>query len=326
MTVFGNTTEKRIAREADKIASLKEDVDAMSWNRIMEIGRQLQSRVDRSDDVAIGTELVAIAQSNISLALRLGIDPAPPENRMMSSGMEVFEGGLAETAIKDSGTGKMSAVPSGSAASSGRDASDQAAPLTFEPPATGAERGNDIDLYTLLSSSLPSVEAAAAAVAESSALPSSNLPAPVAPTAPIAKAEPSEKGEYPSLQSDEASDQTPQDTPEAVLVAIMGGPQATSLAVAGDPAAFEPAAAPDAVPGSDAAASPSAAGAESQPQPSDQEPSVDSEGSHRVKERGKHSKSPFGQFRNLYESRDGTLCVFEDEGGHVVAVNSSKLP
>ena len=33
----------------------------------------------------------------------------------------------------------------------------------------------------------------------------------------------------------------------------------------------------------------------------------------------------FARFRNLYESRDGGLCVFEDEHGHLVAVDSSKL-
>ncbi|MBS6975680.1 MAG: hypothetical protein KH158_08385, partial [Eggerthellaceae bacterium] len=33
----------------------------------------------------------------------------------------------------------------------------------------------------------------------------------------------------------------------------------------------------------------------------------------------------FARFRNLYESRDGSLCVFEDEHGHLVAVDASKL-
>ena len=33
----------------------------------------------------------------------------------------------------------------------------------------------------------------------------------------------------------------------------------------------------------------------------------------------------FSRFRNLYESRDGSLCVFEDEHGHLVAVDASKL-
>lgn len=33
----------------------------------------------------------------------------------------------------------------------------------------------------------------------------------------------------------------------------------------------------------------------------------------------------FARFRRLYESRDGGLCVFEDEHGHLVAVDASKL-
>ena len=42
--LFGNTPEKRIAREADKVASLKEDLDALSWGRVLDIGRELQSK------------------------------------------------------------------------------------------------------------------------------------------------------------------------------------------------------------------------------------------------------------------------------------------
>lgn len=33
----------------------------------------------------------------------------------------------------------------------------------------------------------------------------------------------------------------------------------------------------------------------------------------------------FSQFRNVYESRDGRLCVFEDDAGHLVAVKASRL-
>lgn len=33
----------------------------------------------------------------------------------------------------------------------------------------------------------------------------------------------------------------------------------------------------------------------------------------------------FAQFKNVYESRDGKLCVFEDEAGHIVAVNAKRL-
>lgn len=97
--MFGNTAEKRIAREADKVASMKEDLDALSWGRVLDIGKQLQAK--GSDETDLGAELVSIAQANLSLATRLGIDPAPPESRVMASGMEIVEGGLAEAALED---------------------------------------------------------------------------------------------------------------------------------------------------------------------------------------------------------------------------------
>lgn len=37
------------------------------------------------------------------------------------------------------------------------------------------------------------------------------------------------------------------------------------------------------------------------------------------------SRKRFARFRHLYESRDGALCVFEDEHGHLMAVDASKL-
>lgn len=36
-------------------------------------------------------------------------------------------------------------------------------------------------------------------------------------------------------------------------------------------------------------------------------------------------KAEMSCFKTLYESRDGGLCLFEDEKGHLVAVNASKL-
>ena len=40
--MFSTSTAKRVAREAEKIVSLKEDMDAVSWTRVLEIGNQLQ--------------------------------------------------------------------------------------------------------------------------------------------------------------------------------------------------------------------------------------------------------------------------------------------
>ena len=120
--LFDNTPEKRIAREADKVASLKEDLDAISWGRVLEIGKQLQGK--GAAEAELGAELVSIAQSNLSLATRLGIDPAPLENRVMASGVKIVEGGLAQAAIDASrvpvGSGAASPSPTASRGEAGR--------------------------------------------------------------------------------------------------------------------------------------------------------------------------------------------------------------
>lgn len=96
--MFGGSTEKRVAREVERIVSLKEDLDARSWSRVLEIGRLLE----RADDEALaerGSELASIAQSNLSLRSRLGVGFQTSSAQMMASGMEVFEGGLAAAAL-----------------------------------------------------------------------------------------------------------------------------------------------------------------------------------------------------------------------------------
>ena len=69
--MFSTSTAKRVAREAEKIVSLKEDMDAVSWTRVLEIGNQLQEGVDEAERVSLARELVSIAQSNRSLYTRL---------------------------------------------------------------------------------------------------------------------------------------------------------------------------------------------------------------------------------------------------------------
>ena len=101
--MFSTSTAKRVAREAEKIVSLKEDMDAVSWTRVLEIGNQLQEGVEEAERIALARELVSIAQTNRSLYTRLGIDPAPAPSRVMASGIEVMEGGLAEAAIEERG-------------------------------------------------------------------------------------------------------------------------------------------------------------------------------------------------------------------------------
>lgn len=100
--MFKSSAEKRVLRDADKIVSLKEDMDALSWNRVLELGKQLQEdEITASDRAECARELVTIAQSNLSLSIRLGIDPDPAPSHIMASGVEVIEGGMAEAALEE---------------------------------------------------------------------------------------------------------------------------------------------------------------------------------------------------------------------------------
>lgn len=94
------TAEMRVVREADKIVSMKENVDALSWGRVLEIGKQLPAVETDEERNELSRELIAIAQANVSLSLRLGIDPAPSEGRVMASGVEIVDGGLAAAAME----------------------------------------------------------------------------------------------------------------------------------------------------------------------------------------------------------------------------------
>lgn len=97
--MFRSGAEKRIVREADRIVSMKENVDALSWGRVLAIGKELQRAHPRGAEAGLARELVGIAQSNLSLTSRLGIDPHPADEQIMASGVEMVEGGLAEAAL-----------------------------------------------------------------------------------------------------------------------------------------------------------------------------------------------------------------------------------
>lgn len=314
--VFGNSPEKRIAREADKVASLKEDLDALSWSRVLDIGKLLQTgRGDASD---LGAELVSIAQSNISLANRLGVAPAS-ENLVMASGIEVLEGGLAEAAAENPTPTEVAA--SGSVAHVVAASVEDAAPVnvpvsreegadaegeTFDPqgPTAGVVLRSMTDLPCVLPP-LPNLqekpaEAATGELVESEVEPVvESAPEPESVPVPVPEVEP--EPEPTPVSTPPMID--PDDT--APLPVVVASPAA-------DPAANEVAPAevpvPEAVaPVPDQQEVPCAAPEPEQPADA---PSV----SERV-----------SRFRNLYESRDGSLCVFEDEHGHLVAVDASKL-
>lgn len=314
--MFGKSTEKRVAREADKIVSLKEDMDAISWTRVLEIGKLLQEGVEEADRVALARELVSIAQSNRSLYTRLGIEPAPAPARVMASGIEVLEGGLAEAAIEE----RVEQVEK-------RALPPVAVPSPVEPEPR-ADEPSEIDFQAaevqvecdLVAKNDPDeddfAEAAQAAAGELAPA-AEPVQAPV-PAPQPAPAEPESEPGKPltideliaaATQLEEAVDEL-----EAAAAEI------------DEPAASEaPAASDDAT----APLQPVAAAPESVPQPEPQQTSEPEPAPHpepQAKPQPKLAKKRrFARFRNLYESRDGGLCVFEDEHGHLVAVDSSKL-
>lgn len=314
--MFGKSTEKRVAREADKIVSLKEDMDAISWTRVLEIGKLLQEGVEEADRVALARELVSIAQSNRSLYTRLGIEPAPAPARVMASGIEVLEGGLAEAAIEE----RVEQVEK-------RALPPVAVPSPVEPEPR-ADEPSEIDFQAaevqvecdLVAKNDPDeddfAEAAQAAAGELAPA-AEPVQAPV-PAPEPAPAEPESEPGKPltideliaaATQLEEAVDEL-----EAAAAEIDEPAASEAPAASDDPTApMQPvAAAPESVP---------------QPEPqqtSEPEPAPPPE--PQAKPQPKLAKKRrFARFRNLYESRDGGLCVFEDEHGHLVAVDSSKL-
>ena len=241
--MFSTSTAKRVAREAEKIVSLKEDMDTVSWTRVLEIGNQLQENVDEAERVSLARELVSIAQSNRSLYTRLG--------------------GLAEAAIEKRG-----------------DRGGRRPPIIEAPsiePEVFVEEPSETDFQ------------AAGVQAECDL---------------VAKNDPDESD---FIEAAEAVARV--DSPSAPLSA---DPEPVDPAPVAEPAAQVEATKPE---------EPSSTQPQQEPRP---EPEPKPESVAAPKEKPPRQRR-FARFRNLYESRDGGLCVFEDEHGHLVAVDSSKL-
>lgn len=304
--MFGKSTEKRVAREADKIVSLKEDMDAISWTRVLEIGKLLQEGVAEADRVALARELVSIAQSNRSLYTRLGIEPAPVPARVMASGIEVLEGGLAEAAIEE----RVEQVEKRALPPVAVPSPAEPEPRADEPSETDFQAAEVQVECDLVAKNDPDeddfAEAAHAATAGEPA------PEPVQAPAPAPEPEPDKPLTIDELiaaatQLEEAVDEL-----EAAAAEIDEPAASEAPATSDDPT--EP-------------LQPVAAAPESAPQPEQTpEPEPEPQPEPQAKPQPKLAKKRrFARFRNLYESRDGGLCVFEDEHGHLVAVDSSKL-
>jgi hypothetical protein len=68
------TTEKAIIRNADRLVSAKENLDALSWSRVEEIADRLRGgSVGAAECADLARELIAIAQANKSALGKLGL-------------------------------------------------------------------------------------------------------------------------------------------------------------------------------------------------------------------------------------------------------------
>lgn len=370
------STEKKVAREADRIVSMKEDVDALSWGRVLEIGKLLRERAVDDEQSECARELVTIAQSNISLANRLGIDSTSPTSGVMASGMEIVEGGYAEAGLRDAVCDEPASVASEEAeeppspeAAASPSADEGEGQRAEEPPSAGkiASEGSRASGEPIVKATtridrppleLPDIELPLPAGHRAGSAMPPALAKPPAPATASASTElpfveavfplPSDAdAREPIVSADDAGGRPTPATGERGEQP-MPSPEGQGTPEPAAEACDRPAPAPDgcARPAFDAeepAASASPSAAQPAPVPCEDpvepcdpvaaeepnrcaagEPAPDgAEGAERSR---RHvPKERFARFRRLYESQDGGLCVFEDEHGHLVAVDASKL-
>ncbi len=339
--MFGNTTEKRIVREADKIISLKEDVDALSWGRVLEIGKRLQDLESEGEAGDLAREVVTIAQSNLSLEVKLGIDPVPSNAGTMASGVKVIEGGLAEAVL----------IEQRERSSGGHDghaedmAEREAVPgPSSGPTACGPESATAEDVRAVL----PSVAFSTFDEELDAFFDDPSQPAPAAIDGLLkndaALAEDAGCGDAEDESAAERVLWEPEETAEREPQAAAPVPEPAAEPADGPTPAPEPAAEPMPMPVPEPV--PEARGAcasvaEPAPEPASEpaaepmpapEPPVEPapDATSEPADLEEHAspapaKQKFATFRSLYSSRDGALCLYEDEQGHIVAVDASKL-
>lgn len=336
--MFGISTEKKVAREVDRIVSMKEDVDALSWGRVLEIGKLLRGPADDESRAEYARELVTIAQANLSLANRLGIDSTAPPGRVMPSGIGVVEGGYAEAALQETEPEAPASPVSETAAS---DEAGVPAPAGEDEAATADDRVSfalSPEPGAVVGEPACECEAAKEPVSQNGASHADGAPQPAPPVDPkprielpeIKLSDPADTGVLPRFSAETAVDPSAEVAPDAspaapVPDAVEPAAAASAPADMADAATRHPADEREEVvacegPTEAFAPIPTGEAARAEEQDVASHQAFDAKEPHR-----KLSKEHFSRFRNLYESQDGCLCVFEDEHGHLVAVDASKL-
>lgn len=404
--MFGNGKMKQMIREADKIVSLKQDMDSLSWGRVQEIAKDLQD--DPSSDAVeeLGRELAVIAQINLSMFSRMGVvpqtmwasnQPAPAAANVagivvtddeskpvvLPSGMEVIEGGLVEAVLENPELATVplnpvSPTPGSPVEDELQNALAEESAFLDNPARAFDLDGGDADAQQAVPHpATPQPEAQEDGLPEHDDQPA-ETPQPVeAKPEPreVAEPKPMETAEHqaePQPQqpqdSDEPQGAAPQpEFPQAAEQQPAGAQPSTRQsdetaekeppASASDPSARvsgpsiessddATAAAgprifpneqteeegqrdshPDAPSEGAGAADGEDGGATQASVPEGVEPDGPASCTKEDRREGDASvpRSQFASFRHIYESRDGGLCVFRDEHGHLVSVRASRL-
>lgn len=176
-------------READRIVSMKEDVDAMSWGRVTEIAKLLQADHTEEQRLEWARELLSIARTNSWVLDKFGVAAESMTGQVIPSGIEIQQDDryLSETTAGDlpSASG-AAAVEKGNAESVSRetaepavlaaaapaagDGSDSASPVPAisDPPASAAAEPGFAASAAVLDAPAPDLSAAGAPAAGAS--------------------------------------------------------------------------------------------------------------------------------------------------------------
>ncbi|MEG0322705.1 MAG: hypothetical protein RR547_09235 [Raoultibacter sp.] len=87
--VFKKSPEQRIMQEADRIVSMKEDFDAVSWSRVTEIAKLLQEEHTEAQRLEWARELMSIARSNTWVLDKFGVAASAMTGNVIASGIEM---------------------------------------------------------------------------------------------------------------------------------------------------------------------------------------------------------------------------------------------
>ena len=137
--MFRKSAEQMIMREADKVVSMKEDIDAMSWSRVIEIAKLLQADHTDEQRQEWARELLSIARTNSWVLDKFGVSAEDMTGRVIPSGIEIQQNDryLSGTAAAEqlSSDGQVPKAAAKAAEPAAEAVSEHAAPKPAEPTA-----------------------------------------------------------------------------------------------------------------------------------------------------------------------------------------------